>query len=386
MFIIEKPYASELLIDTVVQNDWAVLDNDAIKEADIEQGALNLISAEAAKNYYLAQEFPLIYSNSEAAVEWILENLPESNLSDYIRFCKDKTLFREGLKEMFPDFYFESYTQEELKAVKPETIKFPVVVKPAVGYFDLGIHTVNSASEWKDAMSAIDKEFSLLSSAYPENVINSSKFIVEQLIEGEEFAIDAYYDRDGEPVILNIYQHPFLKGKNTGSKVYLMSTGIMITYMAKFGILLRELGKLKNFKNFPMHLELRVTPENEIIPIEINPVRFASWCIADIAKYVWGINVYDCFYNQNRPDWNKILSLAGRNVFFSVSANVTPDINKGTVSGFEYERYLKNFSHILEVRRIDIRRNPLASIVFGSTPHKEELLRILALNTKDFVS
>ena len=43
MIIIEKPYASEFLIDTVVQNDWYVLENETINEADIEEGAFELV-------------------------------------------------------------------------------------------------------------------------------------------------------------------------------------------------------------------------------------------------------------------------------------------------------------------------------------------------------
>ena len=214
MFIIEKPYASEFLIDSIVENDWPVLSNDVIKEAEIEQGAFDLLPSEIAKNYYLAQEYPLIYSNSEAATNWVLENIPESNLSDYIRICKDKTLFRETLKELYPDFYFASFDQEELKKANTADIKFPVVLKPAVGFFDMGVHSVNSAGEWKDAVSSIERELKQAATMYSDSVINSSKFIAEQKIEGEEFAIDVYYDRDGEPIILNIYQHPFLTGKN----------------------------------------------------------------------------------------------------------------------------------------------------------------------------
>ena len=59
MLILEKPYVSEFLIDTIVQNDWPVLDNDAIQETDIEEGAIDTIPCDIAKNYYIAQEFPL---------------------------------------------------------------------------------------------------------------------------------------------------------------------------------------------------------------------------------------------------------------------------------------------------------------------------------------
>ncbi len=40
MFILEKPYVSEFLIETIVKNDWTILDNDAIENVDIEEEAL----------------------------------------------------------------------------------------------------------------------------------------------------------------------------------------------------------------------------------------------------------------------------------------------------------------------------------------------------------
>ena len=89
MIILEKPYVSGLLIDSIVQNDWAVLENDIVDNADIEEGALEVIPSEVAKNYYSQVEHPLIYSNSENAIKWVLENLPDSNLSKYIKLFKD---------------------------------------------------------------------------------------------------------------------------------------------------------------------------------------------------------------------------------------------------------------------------------------------------------
>ena len=213
MFILEKPYASEFLIDSIVQNDWPVLSNETVKNADFEEGAFDLISPDVAKNYYLTQEYPLIYSNSENAITWVLDNLPDSNLSGYIKLFKDKALFREMLAELFPDFYYESMDIEELKNKPANDIKFPVVVKPAVGFLSFGVHTINNEKEWSDAVSKLEKEMKQASMMYPKHVVDSSKFVVEELVEGEEFAIDAYYDRNGDPVILNIFQHPFLNGK-----------------------------------------------------------------------------------------------------------------------------------------------------------------------------
>ncbi len=385
MIIIEKPYASEFLIDTVVKNDWGVLENDAIKDADIEEGAFEMIPSELAKNYYLTQEYPLIYSNSENAISWVLQNLPDSNLSNYIRFCKDKVSFREALSEMYPDFYYKSIELAELKNISAEEVKFPVVLKPAVGFLSFGVHTVRDAKEWKDVIEKLDKEMRMASIMYPSHVVSSTKFIIEEMIEGEEYAVDAYYDRDGEPVILNIFQHPFYSTSDVSDRIYLMSTGIMVKYMAKFGLLLREIGKLKNIRNFPMHIELRVTKEDEIIPIEINPMRFAGWCTTDVAKYAWGINVYESFFEQRMPDWNSILANSSKEVYYFSMAEVPSNIDRSKIQGFEYERFLANYSNVLEVRRINPKENPLFAIIFGSTKSKDEVIRILSLKTADYV-
>ena len=385
MIILEKPYASEFLIDTIVQNDWPVLKNDAILEADIEEGAIDLIPSEVAKNYYLTQEYPLIYTNSENAISWVLENLPASNLSDYIRLFKDKIAFRELLKELYPDFYFESVEFSDLKNMPPDNVKFPVVIKPAVGFLSFGVHTVRTDKEWTDTIKRLESEMKEAEALYPDNVVNSSKFIIEQLIEGEEFAIDAYYDRDGEPVILNIFQHPFFNEKDVSDRIYLMSTGIMIKYMAKFALLLREIGELKNIRNFPMHIEIRVTSDGTIIPIEVNPMRFAGWCTTDVSKYAWGINVYECFFNQTRPDWNRILSEGRKEVYYFSMAEVPQGIDKNRLKNFDYNGFLKNYSNVLEVRRINPLCNPLFAIIFGSTTSKDEVVKILSLKTTDYI-
>lgn len=386
MIIVEKPYASEYLIDTIVQNDWKVLENDAILEAEIEDGAFDMVPSEDAKNSYLSQEYPLIYSNSENAITWVLDNLPDSNLSSYIKLFKDKIAFRELLKELYPNFYFRAVDFDELKKMKPEEVRFPVVVKPSVGFLSCGVHTVRDAKEWKDVISKLEKEMRMAVMLYPGSVVNSSKFIIEELIEGEEYAVDAYYDRNGEPVILNIFQHPFFDSKDVSDRIYLMSAGIMIKYMAKFGLLLREIGELKNIRNFPLHIELRVTKSGEIIPIEVNPMRFAGWCTTDVAQYAWGINVYEYFFEQKMPDWNSILEKAGRGVYYFSMAEVPEGIERKNIKKFDYEGFLSNYSNPLEVRRINFRENPLFAVVFGSTTDKNEVVKILSLKTKDYIA
>lgn len=384
MFILEKPYVSEFLTDTIVKNEWTVLDNSAIENVDIEEEALCLITSDKAKKYYLSQEYPFIYGNSDASASWVKTNLPESNLASYIEIFRNKINFRELLKEKYPEFNFRALEVEDLREIDVSELKFPFVIKPVVGYLSNCVYIIKDEKEWKETLDTLIKDVKSHKGLYPIEVLDTSQFIMEDYIDGEEFAIDAYFDRNGEPVILNIYQHPYLNAKDLRNTVYLMSTGIMIKYMGKFGLLLREIGHLANVKNLPVHVELRVTKDEQIIPIEVNPMRFGAWCVSDVAKYAWGINVYEMFYNQTYPDWNEILTESGRGVFYFSTVEVPQSLDKKKITGFQYDRYLSNFSNILEIRRIDATENPLALIIFGSTFNKNEILNILSLKVNNY--
>lgn len=386
MIILEKPYVSEFLVDSIVQNDWAVLENESLDIINIEEGALETIPQEVAKDYYSRIEYPLIYSNSENSINWVLENLPDSQLSRYIKLFKDKIEFRKMLSEVFPDFYFKEVEFENLKKLPLEELKFPLVLKPAVGFLSLGVHTVYDDKDWKATLAKLDEEMETAQTLYPEAVVNSSKFIIEEYIDGEEYAIDAYYDKDGNPVILNVFQHPFLDSKDVRDRIYIMSAEIMLKYMSHFALLLKQIGDKNDIKNFPMHIEVRVTKDEKIIPIEVNPMRFAGWCTTDVSKYAWGINVYECFMAHKKPDWNSILGKAGKELYYFSMAEVPSGIDRSRRKSFDYEGYLANFSNVLEVRRINPNKNPLFAVIFGSTSDKEEVKRILSIKTENFMT
>ena len=384
MIILEKPFISESLINTIVQNDWAVLDNEILDNIDLEEDAFEVIPSEIAKGYYEQVEHPLIYSNSENAINWILENIPDSNLSKYIKLFKNKIEFRKMLASIYPDFYYKEVRFGELEDLEISELKFPLVLKPSVGFLSYGVHTIQNEDDWNNALKVLDAEMKQARELYSEEIVDSSMFILEEYINGEEFAIDAYFDKDGNPVILNIFQHPFLNSKDVRDRIYIMSAGIMVKYMSKFAILLKNIGEKNDIKNFPLHMEVRILEDETIVPIEINPMRFAGWCTTDVAQYAWGINVYECFMKQTKPNWNEILEKAHSGVYYFSMAEIEPDVDRNKIQSFDYEGYLSNFSNVLELRRINPKNNPLFAVIFGQTNNKEEIKNILQLSTKDY--
>ena len=87
----------------------------------------------------------------------------------------------------------------------------------------MGVHKVSSHSEWKTTVNTIDKEVEQFAQNFPKEVLSSSSFIVEEIIQGEEFAIDTYFDKNGTPVILNIFQHPFVSEDDVSDRAYISS-------------------------------------------------------------------------------------------------------------------------------------------------------------------
>ena len=158
----------------------------------------------------------------------------------------------------------------------------------------------------------------------------------------------------------------------------------MILYMSHFLLLLKQMGDKNDIRNFPIHIEVRIKEDGEIIPIEVNPMRFAGWCTTDVAKYAWGINVYEYFFEQKKPNWNEILAKASNRIYYFSMAEVPSGMDRKKIKSFDYEKYLANFSNVLELRRINYHEHPLFAVIFGFTTDRDEIHRILELKTKDY--
>src|SRR5699024_11307821 len=90
---------------------------------------------------------PKIYTNSENSINWILSNLTGTNLPDIISLFKDKARFRELLKKIYPDFYFKKISYNELDKLNADEYKYPIVIKPSVGFLSFGVYTVYEKKE-----------------------------------------------------------------------------------------------------------------------------------------------------------------------------------------------------------------------------------------------
>jgi len=387
MIILDYPYVSEFLKNTVAELQVPVLKNEMTASLNTEKELRLLEEAEFIELIKEKGEYAL-YSNSENSIGWISENLGFTGLPEKIELFKNKVKFRELLERLYPELYFKGLKFEELDELRVEEIQKPFIIKPAVGFFSLGVHKVSTDAEWDSVLKRIKAEVEEIKELYPAQVLDVKNFIIEGNIEGEEFAVDAYFNSRGKPVVLNIFKHIFSSENDIGDRVYFTSKTVMETYKEAVEDLLKEIGKLVRLRNFPLHLELRTGEDRRVQPIELNPMRFAGWCTTDIAHFAYGINTYRYFLEQLEPKWDKILAgLEGKN-FCLVILDRPAEIDPKTVKAFDYEKLLSDFEKPLELRRVDHEKYGFFGYMFTETRDSgwQEIERILKSDLREYIT
>ena len=387
MLILDHPYVSEFLKDTVAELQVPVLKNELTTGINVKKRLKLLDKAEFIEFIKEKGECSL-YSNSENSIGWISENLGFTGLPEKIELFKNKIKFRQLLERIYPDFYFQGVEFEKLDEIRVEEIKKPFIIKPAVGFFSLGVHKVSTNEEWSSVLQHIKAEVEEIKGRYPVQVLDTGEFIIEENIEGEEFAVDAYFNSAGKPVVLNILKHIFSSENDVGDRVYFTSKAVIETYRETVEDLLKEIGKLAGLRSFPLHMELRIGNDRRVQLIELNPMRFAGWCTTDIAHFAYGINTYRYFLEQLEPEWDKILAGKERTSFCLVILNKPAEVISKNVKAFDYEKLLSDFEKPLELRKADHEKYGLFGYVFTETKDSSwsEIERILKSDLKEYIT
>jgi len=373
MFLIDKPFVSNFLIETIRKNNFKIVATKCAKEL-VNDENLAWIEEDEAVAFLENNPKEKLYSNSENALSWIEEKLGDSLLFNQISILKDKVKFRELLKSIFPDFYFQKLELNKIQNLSSQDLTFPFVIKPAVGFFSIGVHIVRGEDDWEFAKNELKPE--KLKSIFPECVLNTTNFIIEEFIEGEEYAIDYYHDENGNVVLLNVLHHLFSSGTDTSDRVYSTSKDIIEKYKDEIEALLFAIGKELGLKNFPAHAELRIDSEGRIIPIEINPLRFGGFCTTgDLLGVTIDFNSYEYLFRNQRPNWEIVFDGKEDKKYSIIILNNNSGIETKAITNFDYEGLGNEFENAILMRKLDINKYPVFGFVFTeSSPNSEEEL------------
>ena len=276
MILLDKPFVSDFVKATIRDNALPVVKTDMAVACGFGAEPY-LLDEETAIQRAAATADLMIYTTSENAIGWIARNLAFTGLPDQIDQFKNKAKFRALATSLHPEFFFEEVALDDLEELALDDMPLPFVIKPSVGFFSMGVYIVPDAAAWEQTKRSIHAEMAAVKDLYPPAVLDSTAFVIEQYIEGEEYAIDAYFDANGEPVILNILKHVFSSSDDVSDRVYLSSKEIIEDNIEPFTAYLQAIGALTQIRNFPVHVELRRDNAGHIIPIEINHNRFGSY-------------------------------------------------------------------------------------------------------------
>lgn len=385
MLLLDKPLVSEFVMNSIRQGLFPAFDTGCI----VAEGELDLLIEEDAIARLTGQTGERVHTISENSISWIETRLGDTMLREKIRLFKDKCAFRDLTADLYPGFFYKKIRADRLRELDTAEIPFPHILKPNVGFFSMGVHKLNHPDEWEPTCLKIHAEIDHIKSIYPRAVLDTAEFIIEEVIHGEEYAIDAYFGAGGEPVLVGVMHHLFGGENDVSDRVYLTSSGIINRHKELFMDFLEKIGKRAGLKNFSLHAEVRIDKDGRLIPVEINPLRFGAWCTsADLMHYAFGINPYHLYLNNVIPDWEQITENNSEDVFGIIILDNSTGIPGDRIQSFNYTRAKGMFSKVLELRRVDYRKYPIFGILFIQTgPEKfDEIQRILHDDLKNLIN
>jgi hypothetical protein len=384
MILLEKPYVSNFLKETIVKYDFSALDTGNITE----KGELSLIQPEEVIENFRNDPNSRLYTNSENSINWVVNHLGFTKLPEYINVFKNKVEFRKLIQQIYPNFFFREVSLSEIDEIKLEELPMPFIIKPAVGFLSLGVHKVLNAEDWAKVKQLIKEEFTEAQTLFPIEVVNTSSFLIEEIIDGEEFAFDAFFDEKGDATVLGISKHLFSSDTDVSDRVYYTSKETIQEYLEPFTKFVQELGTEAKLKNFPVHVEVRVDQNGVMIPIEVNPMRFGGWCTtADLTYFATQLNPYHCFLKNIKPEWNRILEEMDDEIYSLIILDNSTGIPSKEIASFDYDALLGKFVQPLELRKVDYKMYSIFGMLYTKTPQKDfaEIEEILTSDLKEFV-
>lgn len=385
MFIFDEPYISDIAINYLVESQQPTVLTDFSSQALPE--SVNSVSMDQARDLISKNNNSWLYTNSENCIATIVDLVGENSpIMQKVRFFKNKFKFRQATQHIFPDIYYREILGDQVSALTFEEIGRPFIIKPTVGFLSAGVYRVNNGDEWREVKKEILEKTNAATVTFPKDVIDSSAFLIESVIEGTEYAIDVFFDDNNEPVILNILEHRFNGEHDMGDRLYVTSVDIIQANLSRVEGFLKQLSLIDDFSGFPLHVEIRIDGNGNVRPIEVNPLRFAGWCSTDIAYYAFGINVYEFFMEKKKPDWGEIFKSKKEREFAIAVLEKRGPVSDDLV--FDYEKLTDSLTSLVKLRPIDYKRLPLFAFLFLETSegNEKELDCLLTLDPHDFLS
>lgn len=371
MFLIDGPYLSDFMIETITRSAIAVYDTAAAREmlnvAENDAGT----SSNAKGGIIWGNEIKpdtRLYTNSESA----LAHLPaHSAVAPVVSTFKDKFKFREFLSEIDTDFDFKEFTLEELETADGDDLNYPCVMKPSVGFLSVDVFVLENVDDFKAAKDQILSTGQ--KSPFPPAVLQQSRYIIESYVHGEEYAADYYVDNNGDVVIMNLLHHRFSGTSDTSDRLYSASLELIETLGPKVRSYLQNIADKFGVTGLPGHAEFRISDSGRITLIEINPLRFGGWCTSgDLLGVCLGFNAYLTFFADEKPVWADVFATKEDKVFTMAVLDNNSGVSPDQIERFDTEKFLSDYPSTVELRSVSDLNYGVLGFAFLETDSSSE--------------
>ncbi len=314
---------------------------------------------------------------SETSID-IIANRIDVARANAIKSLKDKFMFRQIISQIYPNYQYQLVKAHDIQRL---TVHKKSVIKPIKGCFGTAVRIVEPSTDFNKLSAELNAELDKNSNVFSESVLSKDDFILEQFIDGEEYAVDMFYNAEGESCIVNIYHHPMPTNEAYLHMIYYSSKSVFDEIYDKARIFFTELNKILQVKNFVMHSEFKLDGEN-LIPIEINAMRFGGMGLGNLVFHALHINPYIYFLNGIEPDWQHIWNENPNNLFtFFIAYNCQ---KKSLLTHQPNSAKLKaQFTSVLLERTFDYQKQ-LAFAIYCLEETDENIKKLLDIEFDDY--
>ena len=317
-----------------------------------------------------------IIISTETVLDDVLQRLDDPEKKELISTLKNKVECRRMLSGLFPNFFFKEISIPDLATLEldPNERYF---VKPIKGYWGSAAYPLDSNTDRQGLVNEITRQLDIRTNIFSDQVVAKDRLIVEEFIDGEEYAVDMFFNEDGKPIITNICFHPLPKKLEYLHVVYYTSYDVFHKLYDNLFTFFTELNKTLDARNIPIHGEFKLH-KGKLTPVELNPLRFGSDGFADLCFHAFGFNPFLCFAQNCAPDWDEVWEGREEKVYaFYLGYNGSDmDVSKYRP---DFRNFRKLFSNILADTAMNYQSTLAFSVMYieeNSLDRINELLEV----------
>jgi ATP-grasp domain len=323
---------------------------------------------------------------SEAALDRTISRIDDPIRVKAIALLKNKYAFRQILATIYPNFQYQCIPAHQIPDLQ---IAQKSVIKPVKGVFGTAVKIIDRDTDLTELATTLQTELTKNTALFSPSVLSTTDFLVESYIEGEEYAVDMFYDSGGAACIVNICHHPLPLNPAYLHVIYYCSQTVCDRIYAKAKHFFTELNRILGVTNLPIHGEFKLDrvggaslKENRLMPIELNALRFGGMGLGNLAFHALGIDPYACFAEDREPDWQQIWQDNQADLFVFFIAYNGAKINPRNYRP-NREKLKKQFTKIILERDFDY-QNQLAFGIYILQETSQNLARLLQIEFDDF--